>query len=285
MAFVLPSACPSSGVVLSRRHDVQACYASLPSSCSSSSSSPPSFATRTTTQSTRCTIITNGRPSFFIPAPFSLSSSSSSSFFISSSIPHHLTPLQSSCHRTTPLHFSPTPVPCPSPLTSTTMTTGAPLGGKGKKPSRNRRTRNAKQSSSAPSGPSSGKKKLDPETVFLETPPSRYELIVPTLSILTVIGIFPFVGAVARALWVRYKITSRRISIASGFQGKDTTEIIYRDIACIKYVRRLGDAADCVITLKDGAKLEVRAIPEFGKVFEYIMERLDETARDESGPA
>lgn len=155
---------------------------------------------------------------------------------------------------------------------------GAPIGGSGKKPSRNRRFRPGKAGSG-------DKKKLEPETVFKETPPSRLELIVPTLSILTVIGIIPFIGAVARALWVRYKITSRRISISSGFQGKDQIEIIYRDIDNVKFVRRLGNAADCVVTLRDGSKLEIRSMPEFDEVFDYIMDRVDENVREASGPA
>lgn len=159
---------------------------------------------------------------------------------------------------------------------------GAPLGGNGKKPSRNRRYR---QNKSGGNPAAVEKKKLEAETVFMEESPSRLELIIPTISILTVIGIFPFVGAVARALWVRYKFTSRRISVTSGFRGKDQTEIIYRDIDQIKYVRRLGDAADCVITLKDGAKLELRSLPNFDKAFEYVMERVDEDVRDASGPA
>lgn len=152
------------------------------------------------------------------------------------------------------------------------------IGGNGKKPSRNRKFR-------PKTGTKIEKTRLEPETVFVETGPSNLELVVPTLSILTVIGIIPFVGAVARALWVRYKITSRRISISSGFQGKDQTEIIYRDIEFLKYIRRLGGAADCVITLKDGAKLELRAIPEFDKVLEYIVERIDDEAKAASGPA
>lgn len=152
------------------------------------------------------------------------------------------------------------------------------IGGNGKKQSRSRKFRANK---SAPKE----KTVLDPETVFIETPPSRLELLGPSVAILTVIGIIPFMGAVARALWVRYKITSRRISIQSGFQGKDITEIIYRDIEKVKYVRRVGGAADCVLTLRDGAKLEMRSIPEFDKIFEYIMERVDESVREVSGPA
>lgn len=111
------------------------------------------------------------------------------------------------------------------------------------------------------------------------------ELVVPTISILTVIGLFPFIGAVARAIWVRYKITSRRIAVTSGFQGKDQTEIIYRDIDMIKYVRRLGDSADVVITLKDGAKIEIRSLPQFDEAYKFIMDNVSEEVREVSGAA
>lgn len=154
----------------------------------------------------------------------------------------------------------------------------ASVGGSGKKPSKNRKFRPG-------TGAKVEKKKLEPETVFFETGPSNLELIVPTLSILTVIGIIPFIAAVARAAWVRYKITNRRISISSGFQGKDQAEIIYRDIQAVKYIRRVGGAADCVITLKDGAKLELRAVPQFDKIYDYILEQVDENVKEASGPA
>lgn len=129
------------------------------------------------------------------------------------------------------------------------------------------------------------KKKLDPEEVFLEVRPSWTELIIPTLSILTVIGIIPFIGSVARQTWVRYKLTNRRISVTSGFQGKDSTEIIYRDIASVKFVRRMGGTGDMVLTLKDGAKLELRTVPELDKIFEYVMSKVDEDVQNASGSA
>lgn len=129
------------------------------------------------------------------------------------------------------------------------------------------------------------KTKLEPETVFIETGPSQLELIVPTLAILTVVGIIPFVAAVSRAAWVRYKFTSRRISISSGFQGKDQVEIIYRDIEMVKYVKRLGGAADMVLTLRDGAKVEIRSVPQFEKIYDYVMQQVSEEARESSGAA
>lgn len=157
----------------------------------------------------------------------------------------------------------------------------APLGGQGKKQSRSRKFRPG----AGGKGAKAEKVKLEPETVFLETGPSNMELIVPTLSILTVIGIIPFVAAVSRAAWVRYKFTSRRISVSSGFRGKDQTEVIYRDIDLVKYVRRLGGAADCVLTLRDGAKLELRAVPEFEKIYNFLMEKVSEETKEASGPA
>lgn len=133
--------------------------------------------------------------------------------------------------------------------------------------------------------PASAKRKLEPEEVFVEVSPSWTELIVPTLSILTVIGIIPFIGSVARQAWVRYKLTNRRISVTSGFQGKDSTEIIYRDIAEVKFVRRMGGTGDMVIMLKDGAKLELRTVPELDKIYEFVMSKVDEDVRNASGAA
>jgi hypothetical protein len=130
------------------------------------------------------------------------------------------------------------------------------------------------------------KVKLEPEETFFEGRTSWTELIIPTLSVLTVVGLIPFAAALARYIWVRYTVTSRRISVDSGFQGKDHVEIVYRDIAGVKYVRRAGGAsADCVLELKDGAKLELRAIPNWDSIFKYIFERLDDDAKAVSGPA
>ena len=76
--------------------------------------------------------------------------------------------------------------------------------------------------------------KLEPETVFFDGPPSISEVFLPALSIITVIGVIPFISALSRQAWVRYKITSRRIAIQSGVGGKEQAEIIYPDIEQIK---------------------------------------------------
>ena len=124
--------------------------------------------------------------------------------------------------------------------------------------------------------PKKEKFKLDPETTFYEGPPSSSELLFPAISILSVIGIVPFIAAVSRQFWVKYKFTSRRISIQSGFGGNDQSEIIYPDIEEIRFVyRSFGTAGDMVLFLKDGAKAELRYVPNFKELYSYVLSKCD----------
>jgi hypothetical protein len=113
------------------------------------------------------------------------------------------------------------------------------------------------------------------EVVYYEGPPAISETIIPTLSILTVVGIIPAAAAWARQAWVRYKITSRRIRVNSGVGGNDMAEIIYPDIVELRTVRRLFGDGDMVCYLRDGAKFEMRNIPDFDATLEYILEQCD----------
>jgi Bacterial PH domain len=113
------------------------------------------------------------------------------------------------------------------------------------------------------------------EVVYYEGPPAISETIIPTLSILTVVGIIPAAAAWARQAWVRYKITSRRIRVNSGVGGNDMAEIIYPDIVELRTVRRLFGDGDMVCYLRDGAKFEMRNIPNFDATLEYILEQCD----------
>ena len=133
------------------------------------------------------------------------------------------------------------------------------------------------------SGSIKNKFKLEPETVFSEGPPSPTEILLPALSVLTVIGIIPFVAALSRQVWVRYKFTSRRISIQSGFGGSKLSEIIYPDIEEIRFAyRALGSAGDMVVFLKDGAKAELRFVPNFRSVYAYVISKCDANCQAKS---
>lgn len=116
---------------------------------------------------------------------------------------------------------------------------------------------------------------LTPEETFYEGPPAITETIAPTASILTVVGIIPAAAAWARQAWVRYRITSRRIRVTSGINGKDMAEIVYPDIVEIRTAKRLFGDGDLVAFLRDGAKFEMRNIPNFEEAVEFILKQVD----------
>jgi nitrogen fixation protein len=113
------------------------------------------------------------------------------------------------------------------------------------------------------------------EEVYYEGGPHIGDLIINLLVGLTLIGIPLAVGAIVRALWLRYRITTRRISVTGGWMGRDRTDIIYSEIVKIaKVPRGIGLWGDMVLTLRDGSRLELRAVPKFRAIYEYINEKV-----------
>jgi len=125
------------------------------------------------------------------------------------------------------------------------------------------------------SSPDKAAASLAPEEVFFEGPPSITETLLPTASILTVVGIIPAAASWSRQLWVRYKITSRRIRVTSGVGGKEMSEIVYPDIVELRTVKRLLGDGDMVAFLRDGAKFEMRNIPNFDETLDFILKQVD----------
>lgn len=124
------------------------------------------------------------------------------------------------------------------------------------------------------------------EEVFYDGGPHIGDLILNLLVGLTIVGIPLAVGAIVRALWLRYRITNRRISITSGWMGQDRTDVVYTEIAeVIKVSRGLGFWGDMVIVLKNGSRLELRAVPKFREIDAYINEKLSEAAQKTGGKA
>lgn len=112
------------------------------------------------------------------------------------------------------------------------------------------------------------------ETVLYEGGPARGDLIVNLIFGLTVIGIPFAVGAIVRALWLRFRITSRRIEVNGGWMGRDRTQVVYSQIREVRSVPRgFGAWGDMVLVLNDGAKLEMRSVPRFREVEAYIEEQ------------
>ena len=122
------------------------------------------------------------------------------------------------------------------------------------------------------------------EDVYYEGGPHVGDLIINIALAFTVICIPLTVGAIARALWLRYRITDRRISVTSGWRGRDRTDLIYSEIAKVVTVPRgLGAWGDMVITLKDGSRIELRSLPNFRDMFDYVTDKISPQAKVASG--
>ncbi|PSB08264.1 ribonuclease P [filamentous cyanobacterium CCP2] len=122
------------------------------------------------------------------------------------------------------------------------------------------------------------------EEVYYEGGPHVGDLIINLLLGLTIIALPLTIGAVVRALWLRYRITDRRISVTGGWMGRDRTDLIYPEIVKVVTVPRgLGLWGDMVISLRDGSRLELRAVPNFRDIYSYINGKLSDKAQKASG--
>lgn len=66
--------------------------------------------------------------------------------------------------------------------------------------------------------------------------------------------------------------------------GRDRTDLIYSEVAKVVTVPRgLGLWGDMVITLKDGSRFELRAVPKFRDIFDYITDKISPQAKVASG--
>lgn len=124
------------------------------------------------------------------------------------------------------------------------------------------------------------------ETVFFEGGPARGDLIFNLLLGLTLIGIPFAVGAIVRALWLRFRVTSRRLEVNGGWMGRDRTQVVYNQIREVRCVPRgFGAWGDMVLVLNDGARLELRSVPRFRELEAYINERCQTKAAAAKGMA
>ncbi len=118
------------------------------------------------------------------------------------------------------------------------------------------------------------------EDIYFEGPPHRGDLLINLLMGMTIICLPFTVGAVVRAIWVRYRITSRRVTVTGGWFGRNRSDIVYGEIAKVVAIPRgLGAWGDMVLTLDDGSRLEMRAVPKFREIATYIEEHMKSPAK------
>ncbi|QCH15783.1 PH domain-containing protein [Synechococcus sp. CB0101] len=123
------------------------------------------------------------------------------------------------------------------------------------------------------------------EDVFYAGGPAKGDLITNLLFGLTLIGIPFAVGALVRALWLRFRITSRRVEVSGGWLGRDRSQVVYSQIREVRSVARgLGFWGDMVLILNDGMKLEMRAVPRYKEAEAYIEQRMAASPAGKASP-
>ena len=121
------------------------------------------------------------------------------------------------------------------------------------------------------------------EDVHYDGGPAKGDLIFNLLLGVTLIGLPFTIGAIVGAVSLRFRITSRRISVTGGWMGKEKTQVVYSQIKEVRSVSRgFGAWGDMVLVLNDGARLEMRSVPSFRETEAYILERM---AARSSAPA
>ena len=113
------------------------------------------------------------------------------------------------------------------------------------------------------------------EDTFYEGGPAKSDLIINLLAGFTILGL-PFTfAAIVRSLWLRYKITDKRISIDGGWFGKNKTQVSFKNIEEIRSIPRgFGSYGDMVLILNDGAKVEMKSLPLFREKQKFIEDNI-----------
>lgn len=122
----------------------------------------------------------------------------------------------------------------------------------------------------AASGARGGGGEAEAETVFFDGGAHYGDLAANLLLGLTLLWLPLTLAAVSRAFILRYRFTSRRVTVISGLSGADRTDFPYSSVTSVVVVPRfIGEWGDIIITLRDGTKVDLRSVPRFREVADY----------------
>ncbi|ABW28089.1 MULTISPECIES: PH domain-containing protein [Acaryochloris] len=121
------------------------------------------------------------------------------------------------------------------------------------------------------------------EEVYFEGGPHIGDLILNSFLALTIFFIPLTIGALVRAIWLRFRITSRRVTVNGGWFGRSRTDLVYSEISEVSVIPRgLGFWGDMLIILKDGSRIELKSLPKFREIAAYIEERVEAKSQAKS---
>ena len=121
------------------------------------------------------------------------------------------------------------------------------------------------------------------EVTFYEGGPAKSDLIINLLAGFTILGL-PFTfAAIVRALWLRYKISDKRITIEGGWFGRNKTQVSLSNINEIRSVPRgFGSYGDMVLILNDGSKVEMKSLPLFREKQDFIEANISKKSQQQN---
>lgn len=113
------------------------------------------------------------------------------------------------------------------------------------------------------------------ETVHFESGPHAGEVVGNVLMTWTIVWLPLTIQSLARAAFLRYRFTDRRISVLSAAPwDNEQVDISYREITDIKTVGRgIGLWGDMLFILESGDKVTIKSVPKFQELKEYVMGR------------
>lgn len=125
------------------------------------------------------------------------------------------------------------------------------------------------------------------ETLHLETGPHGGDLAINLALGATLVWLPLSAAAVGRAAFVKYRFTDRRISVTTDAPWqKEALEAAYQEVKDVVTIGRgIGLWGDMVVTLRDGSKIELRAVPQHRELQAYILARRDALTGGGSGGA
>ena len=120
------------------------------------------------------------------------------------------------------------------------------------------------------------------ETLYFESAPHRGDLAINVALGVTLVWLPLSIAALGRAAFVKYRFTDRRIScITTAPWQTEQLDAAYQEVKDVVSIGRgVGLWGDMVVTLRDGSKIEMRALPRFRELQEYILKRRDELMGD-----
>ncbi|KAK9919023.1 hypothetical protein WJX75_008741 [Coccomyxa subellipsoidea] len=116
------------------------------------------------------------------------------------------------------------------------------------------------------------------EQLYWEGPPHRGDLAINIALGTTLLWLPLTFAALGRGIFVNYKFTDRRLTVSTSAPWKtESLDAAYQEIKDVKTVGRgLGFWGDMVVTLRNGDKIELRSLPKFLELRDYILKRREE---------